>query len=280
MKTVADFVELRDELRALRAGGRSVGFVPTMGALHEGHLSLVRRAKEENDHVVVSIYVNPAQFGPEMDLDTYPRDPEGDAALLDELGVDLIFHPDDASMYPDTHRTWVEVEGLTEHLDGASRPGYFRGICTVVLKLLNLVAPDRAYFGEKDIQQALVLRRLCADLFLEVQLTRCPTVREPDGLAMSSRNLRLAPEDRESALSLHRGLSAASERWSAGERDAAVLMQACREIMEAAPGVEVDYVQLVDLETMQPLETVDQPACLAVAVDLGAVRLIDNVLFE
>ena len=270
--------DMRAAREALQAAGRSVGFVPTMGFLHEGHLSLVRRAVEENDTTIVSIFVNPAQFGPNMDLDRYPRDLAGDEGKLAELGVDHVFHPSAAEMYPPGFGTWVEVEALTTLLDGGARPGYFRGICTVVAKLFNVVGPERAYFGQKDLQQGLVIRRMVRDLDLPIDVRILPTVRAADGLALSSRNSYLNATDRATAPSLNRALERARSRFVEGERSAATLLAHAREDLSASPSLEIDYLEVVELNTLQRIEELSRPACMAVAADLHGTRLIDNVL--
>lgn len=269
-----------DQLRQRLKGQGRVGFVPTMGYLHAGHMSLVERCIKENPISVVSIFVNPTQFGPNMDLDRYPRDMERDQALLEQAGVDYLFYPAVEAIYPPGFATWTEVEGLTEHLDGASRPGYFRGICTVVLKLFNIVRPDVAYFGQKDIQQALVIRRMIADLHLEIDLTIMPTVREPEGLAMSSRNAYLNTEERETALLLYRSLQVAKKLFDRGETRAAVVKQQVRQLLESGDGITVDYVEVVDLQDVQPVESLGHGGCVAIAVDLNGTRLIDNIILE
>lgn len=271
-----------EELRAWRGdledSRRSLGFVPTMGFLHEGHLSLVRRSLEECDVTLVSIFVNPAQFGPEMDLDRYPRDHERDFALLEEMGVAAVFTPDEGMMYPEGYRTWVEVEEMTETLDGASRPGYFRGIATVVLKLFNLSRPRRAYFGLKDVQQAMMIRRMVRDLNLDMEVVPLPTVREADGLAMSSRNVFVEEEDRPAALALSRAIEAVRAAYAAGERKGGALVGVARALLEAEAKLEIDYVSLVDLEDFRPVDEVDAPVTLAMAVTLRGTRLIDNTI--
>lgn len=272
--------DLRAALAVERAGGKTIGFVPTMGYLHEGHLALVRRCVEENDVAVVSIFVNPAQFGPDMDLDRYPRDEEGDEAKLAELGVAHVYLPTAEAVYPQSYATWVEVEGLTDLLDGSSRPGYFRGICTVVTKLLNVVSPERAYFGQKDLQQALVIERLARDLEFGTDVCILPTVRAEDGLALSSRNNYLSPKDRALAPGLYRALAGARARYLEGERSAQVLLAQARESLAAVPALAIDYLEIVDLEGLSRVEEVDQPCCMAVAVDLNGTRLIDNVLLS
>ncbi len=255
-----------------------VGFVPTMGYLHEGHLSLVRRARQECQHVVVSIFVNPTQFGPQEDYQRYPRDEARDLALLEPLGVDVVFIPTAEEMYPPGYCTWVEVTGpLAQRLEGASRPGHFRGVATVVTKLLNIVQPHRAYFGEKDAQQLRLVQRLVQDLNMPVEIVPCPTVREPQGLAMSSRNTYLSPEERERALALYRSLVVAQEMVRAGVRDASYIRQRMQEAL-ALPGIRVDYVSIAHPETLAELERIEGPALALVAAWVGPARLIDNML--
>jgi pantoate--beta-alanine ligase len=253
-----------------------------MGALHEGHLSLVRGARADNDTVVVSIFVNPTQFGPSEDYALYPRDPNRDLALLRDLGTDLVFMPPVEEMYPEGFDTHVEVEKLTQRLEGASRPGHLRGVATVVTKLFNIIQPHRAYFGQKDAQQLAVIRRLTRDLDLPVEVVGLPTVREPDGLAMSSRNAYLSPEERKAALVLYRSLEAAQELWRSGVRDASLIRRRMNEVL-AAPATgglaRVDYVSVADAETLEELETVDRPALVSLAVRIGKTRLIDNIVF-
>jgi pantoate--beta-alanine ligase len=256
----------------------SLGFVPTMGYLHEGHLSLVRRAKAENDYGVVSIFVNPTQFLPTEDFRAYPRDEGRDLALLEKEGIDLVFLPEVKDIYPDESSTFVIVEGLSNVLEGASRPSHFRGVATVVTKLFNLVKPTRAYFGQKDAQQALVLKKMVADLDMNLELIVCPTIREEDGLAMSSRNIFLNAEERRSALVISRALFAAQERWLAGERDGETLRRLMRQIIESAPGVQIDYISVADPATLTELEKVKESALASLAVKIGGTRLIDNVI--
>jgi len=251
--------------------------VPTMGALHEGHLSLVQRARADDDTVVVSIFVNPAQFGPSEDYARYPRDPDRDLALLRDVGTDLVFMPPVEEIYPQGFDTYVEVGKLAQVLEGASRPGHFRGVATVVAKLFNIVQPHRAYFGQKDAQQLAVIRRLTRDLGLPVEVVGLPTVREPDGLAMSSRNAFLSPEERKAALVLYRSLEAAQELWRSGVRDASLIRQRMGELLAGEPLARVDYVSVADAETLEELETVDRPALVSLAVRIGKTRLIDNV---
>lgn len=271
--------EVRAALDAARARGETVALVPTMGALHEGHLSLIRAARAENDVVVVSIFVNPAQFGPKEDLARYPRDLERDRRLCENAGADLIFSPAVEEMYPEGFSTWVEVEGLTNHLCGRSRPGHFRGVCTVVAKLFNICSPDRAYFGEKDAQQLAVITRMARDLDLRVVVVPCPTVREADGLAMSSRNARLTPEERAQAPALYRALTVVKDRVEAGERDAGRLEDSIRAVLAEASLGRVDYVETVGAEDLTPATVVEGTCLIAVAVEFegSGTRLIDNI---
>jgi len=270
--------ELRDRTRAARARGLTVGLVPTMGALHEGHRSLVRRARAECGLVVVTLFVNPAQFAPSEDLSRYPRDLEGDRAAVEAEGADLLFAPPVEAVYPPGFATTVAVEGLTASLEGASRPTHFAGVTTVVAKLFNMAQPDRAYFGQKDYQQLQVVRRMARDLDFPVEILACPTVREPDGLAMSSRNRYLSPQERQSALALSRALRAAGTRFDSGERHAPALLRETRALLEEDFRVRIDYVELVDAETLSPVDVIGQPAVLLIAAFVGSTRLIDNVL--
>jgi pantoate--beta-alanine ligase len=272
--------QLRETLGAVRREGKRIGFVPTMGALHDGHLSLVRASREECDYTVVSIYVNPSQFGPSEDYRQYPRTVEGDLDALAEYGVPLVFAPSDDEVYPDGYATWVDVGSVAEPLEGACRPGHFRGVATIVLKLLNMVQPDVAYFGQKDYQQALVIRRMVEDLNLPVAIRVCPIVREPDGLAMSSRNAYLSPEARQRALVLWKSLSLADELVEQGERDAAAIAEKMRQVIASAEGAKIDYVALVDPQTLEPVEELQGPTLAAVAVRIDQTRLIDNRLLE
>ncbi len=267
---------LRAQRRAWREAGLTVGFVPTMGALHAGHVSLAARARAECDRVVASVFVNPAQFGPSEDLARYPRDLEGDRAKLAGVGCDLLFTTTPSEMYPPGFSTWVSVEGLTERLCGASRPGHFRGVTTVVLKLLNLVQPDRAYFGEKDRQQLIVLGRMVRDLDVPVDVVGCPIVREPDGLALSSRNAYLLPDERARALALSRGLRRAQAAFAAGEREGRALEALARAELEGA--ARVDYVEAVDPATLEPVGEARPDTILAIAAFVGTTRLIDNAV--
>jgi pantoate--beta-alanine ligase len=247
-----------------------------MGYLHEGHLSLIRRARQECDHVVVSIFVNPTQFGPNEDLSRYPRDIERDLSLIEPLGVDLVWTPTAEVMYPKGYQTWVEVEAMTRPLEGAMRPGHFRGVTTVVAKLFNAVQPHKAYFGQKDAQQAAVIRRMTVDLNFPIEIVVCPTVREADGLAMSSRNVYLSPEQRKAATVLFRALSAAKELYEAGERSAERLRERMKEVLAAEPLAEVQYVSCADYDTLEELTEIRGKALLSMAVFIGKTRLIDN----
>ncbi len=267
------------ELRAARAQlPEPVGFVPTMGYLHEGHLSLARRAREECASVVVSIFVNPTQFAPTEDLDAYPRDLERDLRLLEEIGVDLVWTPTPEVMYPEGFQTWVTVEELTQVLEGASRPTHFRGVTTVVAKLFNGVQPQKAYFGQKDAQQAVVIQRMVKDLNFPVEIIVCPIVREPDGLAMSSRNTYLNPDERQAATVLYRSLTAAAEAFAAGERDADRLRAIVRDMVDAEPLADLEYISCAHPETLQELDGEVERALLSMAVRVGKTRLIDNFL--
>lgn len=276
MRTVRTVAQLRAAMSAERGAGRSIGLIPTMGALHEGHLSLIRRARETCDVVVVSLFVNPTQFTPGEDLDAYPRDEGRDAQLAGSAGADLLFAPAAGEIYPDGFSTAVQVRGLTEVLEGASRgPEHFRGVTTVVAKLFNLVGPDVAFFGRKDAQQALVIARMARDLDFPVRIEVCPTVREPDGLALSSRNAYLRPPERRRAVALHRALVAAERSVADGERDARAVAGAARAAMEPY-GVEPEYLELVSPDTLSPVATIDGETLLTVAARVGAARLIDN----
>jgi len=280
VKTVRTVADLRAALRPARRDERTIGLVPTMGALHDGHLSLIRHARATCDEVVVSLFVNPAQFNESADLTAYPRDEARDGALAAEAGADLLFAPDVAEVYPPGFATTVHVGGLTEAMEGAFRGvGHFDAVTTVVTKLLNMAGPDVAFFGQKDAQQALVVRRLVRDLDLPVRIEVLPTVREPDGLALSSRNVHLRGADRERALALHDALRAAEASLAAGERDADALRAAARAAMRDR-GVEPDYLELVRTDDLQPVTRVDGEALLAVAARVGATRLIDNTILS
>ena len=260
---------------------RPLGLVPTMGALHEGHLSLVRQARADSETMAASIFVNPTQFGPNEDFARYPRSLERDLELLEAEGADLVFVPPPNEVYPDGFDTWIEPGSVAEGMEGAARPGHFRGVATVVAKLFTITRPDRAYFGQKDGQQVAVIRKMNADLNLGVDVVTMPTVREPDGLALSSRNAYLTPEERETAPAIYRALCAAEDVWRRGERDAGRIQRAAHNILGREPLIDaVDYVSVVDADTMRPLATVPdgRRVMIAIAVRLGAVRLIDNVV--
>jgi pantoate--beta-alanine ligase len=267
------------EVRAWRRDGRgSVGLVPTMGYLHAGHLSLVDAARRENDRVAASLFVNPTQFGPAEDLARYPRDLDRDTRLLEAAGCELLFAPTVEEIYPAGFETSVDAGTVAAPLEGARRPGHFRGVATVVLKLFGIFQPDRAYFGAKDAQQLAVIRKMVRDLDLTVEIRACPTVRETDGLAMSSRNVYLTAEERRAAPVLHRALLAGRDRWTIGERDAETLRQTVRSVLAEEPQVRVDYVSVSDPETCRELETLAGPALLSLAAFLGKARLIDNIV--
>jgi pantoate--beta-alanine ligase len=276
MRALRTVGELRAALEPARRAGRTIGLVPTMGALHEGHISLIRRARAQCEIVVVSLFVNPAQFNEPSDLERYPRVEHRDRALAEQAGADLLFMPSPQEIYPTGFSTSVEVLGLTDCLEGAVRgSAHFRGVTTVVTKLFNIASPDVAYFGQKDAQQVIVIRRLVADLNLSVRIETCPTVREPDGLAMSSRNAHLSVDERARAPALHSALAAAGAAVSTGERSADVLIRAAHKAMSAF-NVEPEYLALVSSDTLEPVSRLDEPALLAIAARIGTTRLIDN----
>ena len=275
VQTVA---EVRRAVAEARGRGQTIGLVPTMGALHTGHLSLVRAARAETGCVVVSIFVNPAQFGPSEDFTRYPRPLEKDLELCAAERVDLVFAPEPAEVYPPGYRTYVEVQELQDVLCGASRPGHFRGVCTVVLKLFNMVGPDVAYFGQKDAQQARIIRQMVRDLNVPVRVEVCPIVREPDGLALSSRNQYLDAGQRRHAVVLSQALAEARQRIEAGERDAAAVRQMLVQRIQATPGAVIDYAQVVDADSLRPADRLSGPVLIALAVKFGGTRLIDNIL--
>jgi pantoate--beta-alanine ligase len=271
---------MQDAALALRAAGRRIGVVPTMGYLHDGHASLIRLARTRADVVIVTLFVNPTQFGPNEDLSRYPRDFERDRALCEAEGADILFAPEPGTVYATDHSVWIDEDRLSRGLCGASRPGHFRGVCTVVAKLFNLTQPHVAVFGEKDAQQLRVIRRMVRDLDIPVEIIAGPTAREPDGLAMSSRNACLSPEERAQAVCLRRALDEATGRLAAGERDAARLRAAMAEVVAGAPLAHADYVEIVDDETLEPVTTIDRPALAALAVFVGRTRLIDNTVLR
>ncbi len=276
-----EVIEKINDMRRLRRQlAEPVGLVPTMGYLHEGHLALVRQARAENPSVVVSIFVNPTQFGPQEDLKNYPHDPQHDLALLEKEKTDIVFMPSVTEMYPARFSSWVEVGKVTKCLEGAARPGHFRGVTTVVAKLFNIVEPTRAYFGQKDAQQAIVIKKMVADLNMNLEIITVPTVREPDGLAMSSRNTNLNPQERQAALVLYQALSLAQQLWSQGEKDAERMRQEIIALIKKQPLADIDYVSIADTETLDELDTVKSPTLVSLAVRIGSTRLIDNVVLK
>ena len=279
MKIVGTFKELREQVKEWKKQGLSVGFVPTMGYLHEGHKSLMDAARKGNDKVVVSIFVNPMQFGPTEDLATYPRDLDHDAALCESAGVDLIFHPEAEEMYEKDFCSFVDMTGLTEGLCGKTRPIHFRGVCTVVNKLFNIVTPDHAYFGQKDGQQLAVIKRMVRDLNMDIEIVGCPIVREEDGLAKSSRNTYLSPEERKAALILSKTVALGKE-LAKTEKDANKVVEAMKKNIETEPLAKIDYVEAVDALSMAPVEKLEGTCMLAMAVYIGKTRLIDNTLIN
>jgi pantoate--beta-alanine ligase len=278
MRIVTSPQEMRRIVLDCRSRGERVGLVPTMGFFHQGHLSLMRAARAENDYVVVSIFVNPTQFGPGEDLEAYPRDLDRDVRMASEVGVDCVFHPRAEDMYPQPYLTYVEVEEITGTLCGASRPGHFRGVATVVAKLFNIVPAHRAYFGLKDAQQALVIRKMAEDLNFDIEVVTCPTVREKDGLAMSSRNVYLDGEQRKAATVLYLSLRRAEELIRDGERDPGVVIAGMRELLDSEPLVEPEYVEVVDYRRLRPVGRIEGEVLIALAARVGKARLIDNLL--
>jgi pantoate--beta-alanine ligase len=271
---------MKESSRLARAENKIVGLVPTMGALHAGHMSLVERAKRECTQVVTSIFVNPTQFGPKEDLAKYPRTFESDAQKLEAAGVDAIFAPQPADIYPPNFRTHVNVDGLSDRLEGRSRPGHFRGVATVVLKLFEIVQPTYAYFGRKDAQQVRIISQMVRDLNLDVEIVICPIVREPDGLALSSRNVYLTPDERKSALVLNRALTAARDELASGTRDTLQLQSTIQKIFAAEPLASLDYAEIVDADTFDPITRISKPTYILLAATIGKTRLIDNLFIE
>ena len=280
IKIVHTVKEVREQVKEWRAEGLSVGLVPTMGFLHEGHKSLIDRAAADNDRTVVSIFVNPMQFGPKEDLANYPRDLEADSRLCEAAGADLIFNPEPEEMYGSGFCSFVDMTGPTAELCGKSRPIHFRGVCTVVSKLFNIVVPDKAYFGQKDAQQLAVIRHMVSDLNFGIEIVGCPIIREEDGLAKSSRNTYLSAQEREAALILSKSLAKGKEALKAGEADAAKIRQIILDEIATEPLAKVDYVEVVDWNTLEPVETVKEPVLVAMAVYIGKTRLIDNFITE
>ena len=280
MRIVESIKDVRATVKEWKAKGLKVGFVPTMGYLHEGHESLIRKASEENDRVVVSIFVNPIQFGPKEDLSTYPRDLDRDSKVCKSAGADIIFHPENEEMYFKDFSTFVDMNGLTDGLCGKSRPTHFRGVCTVVTKLFNIVAPDRAYFGEKDAQQLAVIKRMVRDLNIDVEIIGCPIVREKDGLAKSSRNTYLSVEERNAATILNKSLTVAKEKIKAGERNSAAIIKLIEETINSEKLAKIDYIEVVDSLSMEKVERIEKAVLVAIAVFIGKTRLIDNFTYE
>jgi pantoate--beta-alanine ligase len=282
MEIINRIPRMKSLARQLAAEGRRIGLVPTMGALHEGHLSLMSRAREMCDTVIASVFVNPTQFGPHEDYDRYPRDLARDAELAFTRGVDFIFAPSVEDIYPDAFSTYIEVEGLSNRLEGASRPGHFRGVTTIVNKLLNIVHPNFAFFGRKDAQQVIVIKRMVRDLAMDVEVVVGPTVREEDGLALSSRNLYLSTEERKAATVLRRALERGRALYTTGERDCSRLLGAMRSVIEAEPLARLDYAAITDTERLEALEVVstESPTLISMAVFIGTTRLIDNIVLN
>lgn len=273
--------QVRAQVKEWRAQGLTVGLVPTMGYLHEGHLSLLQAATAQCDRAVASVFVNPTQFGPNEDFDAYPRDFDRDCALLEQGGCAMVFHPEPEELYPEGFCTYVENQSdMSKALCGKTRPIHFRGVCTVVSKLLNIVTPDRAYFGQKDAQQLSIIRRMVLDLSMDVEIVGCPIIREEDGLAKSSRNVYLSPEERTAALCLSRAVKLGQEQAAAGERDARKITAAMTALIEAEPLAKIDYVSAVDAATLAPVDALDRPVLVALAVYVGKTRLIDNFIWE
>jgi pantoate--beta-alanine ligase len=274
IETIAEMKKIRHELKG------TVGFVPTMGYLHEGHMTLVRRSREANDHTAVSIFVNPTQFGPNEDFDRYPRDYPRDFAMLEKEKTDFVFLPKPAEIYPEGFNTWVEVYKVTDRLEGEIRPGHFKGVATVVNKLFNIVEPTRAYFGQKDAQQCVVVKKMVIDLNMNLEMVIVPTVREKDGLAMSSRNVYLSPEERQQAPVLYKALIMAHVMWVEGEKDSQKLRQAMIDLIRQKPLGKIEYISIADAITLKESEKADPPAVISLAVKFGKTRLIDNILLE
>ena len=280
MEIIHTIGALKERVATWKSSGLSVGLVPTMGYLHDGHASLMRHAVHENDRVIVSIFINPIQFGANEDLGRYPQDIERDKDLCIQAGVDVIFNPSPSEMYPAGFYTYIDMSVVTDGLCGAKRPGHFRGVCTVVLKLFNITKPDKAYFGQKDAQQLAVIKTMARDLNIDVQIVGLPIIREPDGLAMSSRNTYLNEQERAAAPLLFKALLEALQIYRQGNTDAQQIKQQIGKVLSSNPLISVDYIEIVDIDTMQPIETINQPALCAVAVFIGQTRLIDNIVLE
>ena len=278
MKIVNTVKEMKKIIKNLKEEKKVIGFVPTMGYLHEGHLSLIRKSVKKTDRTIVSIFVNPTQFGPSEDYDRYPRDIERDKRLLKREKVDYLFHPSVEEMYPPEYKTYVEVTELQDKLCGHSRPGHFRGVCTIVLKLFNIVQPDIAFFGQKDAQQAIIIKRMARDLNLDVKIEIMPIIREKDGLAISSRNTYLSLEERKQATVLYRSLQLAKELIENGEKNSELIISRMRKLIESEPSAKIDYVEIVDIEELNPVKEIKNKALIALAVYIGNTRLIDNII--
>lgn len=279
MVIVKKIDELRKYIKAWRKEGFEIGLVPTMGFLHEGHKSLIEKAVEQNDKVVVSVFVNPTQFAPNEDFESYPRDINRDAKLCEDAGADIIFNPEPETMYENPH-AFVSIDTLSDGLCGKTRPIHFKGVCTVVSKLFNIVQPDKAYFGEKDAQQLAIIKKMVKDLNFDIKIVGCPIIREADGLAKSSRNTYLSAEERKAALCLSRGIFAGKELYNNGEKSADKIKNAIKDEIEKEPLAKIDYIEIVDLDELKPVKTADKPILTAIAVYIGKTRLIDNFMTE
>lgn len=277
MKIIKTISEVKKERRNLKG---TVGLFPTLGYLHEGHLSLVRQSVQENNFTISSIFVNPTQFGPSEDFDSYPRDYDRDLAMLEEEGVEFVFMPSTLEMYPEGYDTWVDIEKITSKLEGSSRPTHFRGVTTVVAKLFNILEPTRAYFGQKDAQQLAVIKKMVKDLDMNLDVIACPTIREPDGLAMSSRNSYLKPDERKAATVLYQSLKLAEKLYAEGERDATKIRRDMTALIQQQPAANIDYVSIADNETLDEVDEITRPALVSLAVKIGKPRLIDNLVLE
>ena len=279
MKLVHTVNEVREQVKEWKKEGLTVGLVPTMGFLHEGHQSLIAASVKENDRTVVSVFVNPTQFGPNEDFEAYPRDIEKDRALCESTGADLVFNPESEEMYPEGFCTYTNITGLSDALCGKSRPIHFKGVCTVVSKLFNIVGADKAYFGEKDAQQLAIIRRMVRDMNIPVEIVGCPIIREEDGLAKSSRNTYLNPEERKAALILSKAVFAGKDMVENGEKSAEKIVSSMKEIIKSEPIAEIDYVEMVDMNTMKNIDAVEGAVLCAIAVKIGKTRLIDNFIY-
>ncbi|UCC16500.1 MAG: pantoate--beta-alanine ligase [Dehalococcoidales bacterium] len=277
MKIIKTISEVKKERRNLQG---TVGLFPTLGYLHEGHLNLVRKSVLDNDFTISSIFVNPTQFGPSEDFDSYPRDFERDLAMLEEEGVEFVFMPSTQEMYPEGYDTWVDIENITRKLEGASRPTHFRGVTTVVAKLFNILEPTRAYFGQKDAQQLAVIKKMVKELNMNLEVITCPTVREPDGLAMSSRNTYLKPDERKAATVLYQSLKLAEKLYSEGERDAIKIRGEMTSLIQQQPAANIDYISIADNVTLDEVDEITRPVLVSLAVKIGKPRLIDNLVLE